>query len=107
MPGSDWDEIPKVLNLIEHYNHHESRSQEKVSISDFLFLHYSANSEHPKEDNCKLPFQHAYNCAYTAELIYTDFSFILITHYPERPVLHIPKETRDHVSSVFQPPQTV
>jgi hypothetical protein len=104
MPGSDWDELPKVVDLIEHYQHHEKESEGKLSFSDFLFLHYSNTSNH-FDDDCRLPFQHTFTSAYTAEIQHPELLIIQLAEYPIQPVLHITKETRDHVSYVFQPPQ--
>jgi hypothetical protein len=105
MPGSDWDELPKLADLIEHFQHHEESSQGKITFADFIYLHYSSESSHPQEDGCSLPFQHPYACAFLAVIPQFDFRIAPIVHFPDQPVLHVTKETRDHVSAVFQPPQ--
>lgn len=105
MPGSDWDELPKLADLIEHYHHHEVSSHGKITFADFIYLHYSSESSHPQEDGCSLPFQHPYACAFLAVIPQFDFRIAPIVHFPDQPVLHVTKETRDHVSAVFQPPQ--
>ena len=41
MPGSDWDELPKIANLIEHFQEHQDLSAGEISFSEFLFFSVS------------------------------------------------------------------
>jgi hypothetical protein len=105
MPGSDWDELPKIANLIEHFQEHQELSAGEISFFEFLFLHYASNSEHPKETDGKLPFQH--NCSFTFMAIIPsiEFSITTSTEYPVHSVLDSIQDTQECYNSIFQPPQ--
>jgi hypothetical protein len=105
MPGSDWDELPKMANLIEHYKEHSEISNGKITFADFISLHYATDSDHSQEGDCKLPFHHCYTAAFTAVIQQCEFRLITPHFYLPQPAPHPTKETRDHVASVFQPPQ--
>ena len=105
MPGSDWDELPKIANLIEHFQEHQNLSAGKITFSDFLFLHYASNSDHPKEADGKLPFQHTCSFAFIALIPSVDFTISIPFNYPEHSLVQITEETQDCYSSIFQPPQ--
>ena len=105
MPGSDWDELPKIANLIEHFQEHQDLSAGEISFSDFLFLHYASNSEHSKETDGKLPFQHTCSFTFTAIIPSTEFNIILSSEYPVHSVLFSIQDTQECYNSIFQPPQ--
>jgi hypothetical protein len=105
MPGSDWDELPKIANLIEHFQEHQDLSAGEISFSEFLFLHYASNSEHPKETDGKLPFQHTCSFTLMAIIPSTEFKFLISSEYPVHSVLDSIQDTRECYNSIFQPPQ--
>ena len=105
IPGSDWDELPKIANLIDHFQEHQDLSAGEISFSDFLFLHYASNSEHSKETDGKLPFQHTCSFTFTAIIPSTEFNIILSSEYPVHSVLFSIQDTQECYNSIFQPPQ--
>jgi hypothetical protein len=105
MPGSDWDELPKIANLIDHFQEHQDLSAGEISFSEFLFLHYASNSEHPKETDGKLPFQHTCSFTFMAIIPSSEFKIILSSEYPVHSVLDIIQDTQECYNSIFQPPQ--
>jgi hypothetical protein len=105
MPGSDWDELPKIANLIEHFQEHQDLSGGEISFSEFLFLHYASNSEHPKETEGKLPFQHTCSFTFMAIIPSTEFKILISSEYPVHSVLDSIQDTRECYNSIFQPPQ--
>jgi hypothetical protein len=105
MPGSDWDELPKIANLIEHFQEHQNLSEVEISFSEFLFLHYASNSEHPKEGDGKLPFQHTCSFTFMAIIPSTEFKILISSEYPVHSVLDSIQDTQECYNSIFQPPQ--
>ena len=105
MPGSDWDELPKIANLIEHFQEHQNLSAGEITFSDFLFLHYASNSEHPKETDGKLPFQHTCSFTFMAIIPSIEFSITTSTEYSVHSVLDSIQDTQECYNSIFQPPQ--
>lgn len=105
MPGSDWDELPKIANLIEHFQEHQDLSAREISFSEFLFLHYESNSEHPKETDGKLPFQHTCSFTFMAIIPSTEFKIIVLSEYPVYTVLDSIQDSQECYNSIFQPPQ--
>lgn len=105
MPGSDWDELPKIANLIDHFQEHQDLSEVEISFSEFLFLHYASNSEHPKETDGKLPFQHTCSFTFMAIIPSSEFKIILSIEYPVHSVLFSIQDTQECYNSIFQPPQ--
>ena len=105
MPGSDWDELPKIANLIEHFQEHQELSAGEITFLDFLFLHYASDSEHPKEADGKLPFQHTCSFTFMAIIPSSEFKILISSEYPVHSVLDIFQDTQECYNSIFQPPQ--
>lgn len=107
MPSSDWDEIPKVFELFNHYQHHQQSEAQPISFMEFLALHYGGESKHKEqEDHSRLPFSHVIVSAFTAIVQQPVFRFEALEKTSQK-VLSIPKEfnPRDHFSELLQPPQ--
>jgi hypothetical protein len=105
-PHSDWEELPKLANLMEHYQEHRQQSGTAFSVWDFINLHYIHPEKNQGDHHHNLPFfQHAMSFA---PALIPHFQFAL--HYaPEAPVNHRAEhrlmQAQNVHRSIFQPPK--
>lgn len=106
MPASHWDELPRLINLISHFEHHEAESGGTFSFADFIMLHYTDNAHQDQEDHSKLPF-HQHVCTGVFVAIIPAFGFTLKTaESPRSPIATLLRmNPRDHISDLLQPPR--
>lgn len=105
MPGADWHEIPKLINLIEHFNHHDELSNGEISISDFLIMHYSGSDSKNHEEHKNLPFHHLCNSGFIALVSAFEYSFYTLKPVNQPTELYSFSVVRDHIPNVWQPPR--
>ena len=105
MPGADWDELPKMIQLVNHYHQHEQKTSGELSFFEFLVIHYVDSGHADQEDHSQLPFQHFCNGAFPAVIPYfsVEFNFPEGAHslFSSLQLL----DPRDSVPPVFQPPR--
>lgn len=106
LPGFDWHELPKMVGLVEHFEHHEVESGGKLSFIDFLVLHYASDHEH-EEDHCALPFQHVCAAAFVAVIPQNSVTFSDVQPKSEHLNQYTFSVVRDHIPNVWQPPKAV
>ena len=104
LPGFDWNELPKMVGLVKHYEHHEEESHGKLSFVDFLVMHYASDHDH-QEDHNSLPFQHMSTTTFLALIPQNSVVF-----ESPKPQIQINNEykfsvVRDHIPNVWQPPK--
>jgi|GEM_PF-3546988 len=58
LPVHDQDEIKGIPGLVKHYYQHLSESDGKISVTEFLQLHYKAGSKHQDKSHDALPSYH-------------------------------------------------
>lgn len=106
MPSSDWDELPKVFNLISHFHEHQKRDHQNLSFMEFISMHYHTGSDHKQEeDHSRLPFFHTIVSPFIAIMQLPVFQF-LITEKSTEKIFFIPVLTpREHLNKLLQPPR--
>ena len=105
LPGSDWHEVPKIANLVNHFQDHELRSDEDISFIDFLSMHYSGDQAKDQDDHTNLPFQHLCSMAFVALIPVVEHSIAFESYHHEIQVKYTFSVVRDHIPNVWQPPK--
>jgi hypothetical protein len=107
MPGGHWDELPRLFNLMAHYNEHQTRAhEESVSFMEFLAMHYDAGSGHQQqEDHSKLPFNHFCSSPLIAILALHLCEFNLPEITIEKFFPQLVFSPREHIADLLQPPR--
>lgn len=105
MPGGDWHEVPKLMNLIEHFKLHEDQSEGQISFLDFLNMHYSNAETQDNDEHANLPFQHL--CSFTFLALIPTFEFRIVYPSPLSKAIELYSFSvvRDHIPNVWQPPR--
>ena len=105
MPGGDWHEVPKIINLIEHFKMHENQSQGEISVVDFLNMHYSDSETQDNDEHANLPFNHL--CSFTFIALVPVFEFEISCSIPQSKAIELYSFSvvRDHIPNVWQPPR--
>jgi len=104
LPGFNWHELPKMVSLVQHYEHHEEESNGKLSFVEFLVMHYATDHEQ-EEDHCALPFQHI--CASVFLALIPQNLFVFEAQMPKNQInnQYTFSIVRDHIPNVWQPPR--
>jgi hypothetical protein len=107
MPGADWDELPKMIQLVEHFHQHEQKSNGRLTFYEFVVLHYVDSIHAHQEDHSQLPFQHFCSGASPALIPY--FSVEFNFPEPQQSLFSSAQllDPRESVPAVFQPPRRV
>lgn len=105
MPGGDWHEVPKLVNLIEHFEAHEDQSEGKISVIDFLNMHYTNSDSQDNDEHANLPFHHL--CSFTFIALIPAFELRLVHSMPHSKAIELYSFSvvRDHIPNVWQPPR--
>jgi hypothetical protein len=104
LPGFDWHELPKMVSLVKHYEHHEAEAGGKLSFVDFLVMHYATDHEQ-QEDHCALPFQHVCSAAFVAVIPQNAVLFARVSPSTKPSNQYTFSVVRDHIPNVWQPPK--
>lgn len=106
LPAGDMHELPKMANLVKHYEEHLVESNQQLSFLAYLELHYAGPESGHSQEHEGLPFHH---------LCTTAFAAIIPSASPETHIIAEVRSSytglysfsvvRDHVPNVWQPPK--
>lgn len=110
MPKTDFGQLMKFSDLLEHYQLHQEEAAligESISFSTFLYLHFINGDEHQHEqenEHDKLPFQNSLS-SFSFYLAYNDTNFLsvqspIVTHLPSYESFY----SKDVHIDIFHPP---
>ncbi len=107
-PGMDWCcELPKVDNLVEHYQ--ELSKNSSVSVTDFIVSHYgNENTDHQDSHDGELPFQGNHSCCHVHVFIgYLNFTYPEYHSFGTKfiPVYYRYVDSSGISFPIFQPPK--
>lgn len=106
LPRADWEELPKMAVLVDHYQEHKAGESQEYGFLDFVWSHYvHPEKSHDDAQHQHLPFvQHQ---LVTVMAPIPLFSFRMQLHTPVISHMELPVylNPRQHQSAVFQPPR--
>lgn len=106
LPRADWEELPKLSSLVDHYQEHKAGESSDYSFLDFLWSHYAQPSEQGSSDaHNQLPFfQHNFS---PAQALIPALGFRLQLPEPQHTHFALPVflHPRQPDNAIFQPPR--
>jgi hypothetical protein len=105
LPGGDMHELPKMANLVTHYEEHLQESGNQLSFLEFLELHYSGPKASHSDEHDELPFHHLCSMSFLAIIPSQVYTFQLREEPLDYSVLYNFSVVRDHIPNVWQPPR--
>ncbi len=106
LPRADWEELPKVAVLLDHYHEHKADAPVDYSFLDFLWSHYvQPDAQGSSDAHNQLPFfQHNLS---PAQAIIPSVCFHLQLAEPHLNHLALPVflHPRQPDNAIFQPPR--
>jgi hypothetical protein len=107
LPHADYTELSKLPDLYEHYQLHLAKSNGKLSLTDFLAMHYTDSQHSQSEGDVELPFQHHHTCVGAVVYFLPDFQFQFTPIEPTADLSYPPLSPffPTAFTSIFQPPK--
>lgn len=105
LPAGDMHEMPKIANLIRHFEQHLKEENNKLSFLDYLELHYAGAEANDQGDHQNLPFHHLCAGAFAAVLPALGQAVRIQDEPSEYIILYNFSVVRDHIPNVWQPPR--
>lgn len=114
VPSTIWNDMGKIVNLLEHYQEHKNQDN-TLSFWSFMQLHYGSDFQKHKtaHDHSKLPLKNATPsvCVFIIvyDIGYSTFNISTFLAIPEQKKTVLPSYlhvfTSRHLSDIWQPPR--
>jgi hypothetical protein len=106
LPKCDWEELPKLAAMVDHFEEHRLEAGSNFTFLDFIEMHYIDPTEDQSDaEHHNLPFYHHHTAPFVAVLPTFYFQIqhheLLIDFSSTRKEL----QPREHSNSIFQPPR--
>ena len=105
LPGGDMHELPKMANLVKHYEEHLQESGHQLSFLAYLELHYAGPETSHNHDHDGLPFHHLCTTTFIAIMPVLAYTFQVLEEPVSFSILYNFSVVRDHIPNVWQPPR--
>ncbi len=106
LPKADWEELPKLAALVDHFEQHQLEAGTGFTIFDFIEIHYiDPTSDTPDSEHNKLPFYHHSSAPFVAVLPTFHFEIQHHTLLVDFSSTRIELQPREHSNAIFQPPR--
>jgi len=111
IPKSDFSQLAKISNLLEHYEIHQKealRMNVSISFMGFMYVHFFSDQEHEHSDKSahnKLPLK-SFNSLLILFSIFSKYTrnFDINSNIETLNVVNNSLETQDYQPSIFHPP---